>query len=398
MLSRDQQRLILNLMCRESGISDIAEVTKHSTTTVRRYIARFGEALAASHDRLVRGHRSTRLECDEIFSFVYVRFPEKPWSGKVQSHQVGEFYTWTGFDPDSKLLVSWHVGRRGFHDCLTFMTDLKGRVSGRQLITTDGLEAYRDAIQQTFGADADHVVIKKALGHHYDEEKREAHTHVLAMYKQPQNQAKVDLTLASTSLVERFNGTIRNFNPRFRRKTYKFSKKHENHVHAQAIAFMYYNWVKPHTGLPKGERKLTPAIKAGLTTKVWTYDDLLDEVDLYWRNKAAQSVLRVAELPRYTPVPPGEWSIRPYFVSFSPKKRIAKVHTATCRDARRAGAGRKEGPRANLWYAFETEGGARKCAETLAPLEHSVCSICIVGHYAGNAVTGRGPDGHKTVG
>ena len=388
-LSRDSQRMILKLMCRSSGIGDIVEITGHSPNTVRRCLARFGEALAAVHDRWVRGIAPTRLQLDEIWAFVYARRESRisvsPLRKRAPPADYGEYYTWTAFDPDSKLFVSYHTGNRGSESGIVMLTDLNSRVVSRPMISTDGFQAYGDLIQRSFGADMDHVVMEKVFAGKHVPRTGETTKYLIGLNKVPQNQSKVDVTLASTSLVERLNASIRNYTARMTRRTYKFSKKLENHIHAFSVFVMYYNFVKPHAGFGKAERHLTPAIKAGLTNKVWSYDDLLDEVDEYWRKKAIKPSLQVVPSLQYTPLAVGETTDRPYVVSYSARKREAKVHKATCRAGRKTNNGR----RLNQWYAFHSERAARRCAENLSPVQHSVCSICIVGHYAGNIATGR---------
>ena len=56
---------------------------------------------------------------------------------------------------------------------------------------------------------------------------------------------------------------------RFTRLTNGFSKKVENHAHAIALHFMYYNFVRIHKTL-----KVTPAMQAGITKKLWSIEDL----------------------------------------------------------------------------------------------------------------------------
>jgi hypothetical protein len=56
---------------------------------------------------------------------------------------------------------------------------------------------------------------------------------------------------------------------RFTRLTNGFSKKVENHAHAIALHFMYYNFVRIHKTL-----RVTPAMEAGLTNKLWSVEDL----------------------------------------------------------------------------------------------------------------------------
>jgi IS1 family transposase len=242
-LSRDEQRLILNLMCRSNGISDIVEITGHSPNTVRRHLARFGEALIASFDRHVRGIAPSRIEVDEIWSYVHAK-RECNVAHEDRKRPLpadyGAFYTWTALDPDSKLLLGFRIGDRGYKTGLAFLVDLSARITGRPLITSDAHGPYPDAITKAFGGEVDHVVLKKEFKKWYNPETREAGNVLSGLEKVPQNQTKVDLSLASTSLVERMNASIRNYVSRFTRSTYKFSKLLENHVHAQAVFVMYY--------------------------------------------------------------------------------------------------------------------------------------------------------------
>ena len=57
---------------------------------------------------------------------------------------------------------------------------------------------------------------------------------------------------------------------RFTRLTNAFSKKVENHACAVALHAMYYNFVRIHQTL-----KVTPAMAAGVTDKLWEMDDLV---------------------------------------------------------------------------------------------------------------------------
>ena len=56
----------------------------------------------------------------------------------------------------------------------------------------------------------------------------------------------------------------------FTRLTNGFSKKIEMHAHAVAIHFAYYNFCKIHQSL-----RVTPAMEAGLTSRVWDLQDLV---------------------------------------------------------------------------------------------------------------------------
>jgi hypothetical protein len=51
---------------------------------------------------------------------------------------------------------------------------------------------------------------------------------------------------------------------RFTRLTNGFSKKLENHEHALALYFMYYNFCRIHQSL-----RVTPAMEADISDHVW---------------------------------------------------------------------------------------------------------------------------------
>ena len=63
---------------------------------------------------------------------------------------------------------------------------------------------------------------------------------------------------------------------RFTRLTNAFSKKLENHMHALAVYFMHYNFVRIHQTL-----RSTPAMKAGVTDHLWTLEEMVGLIDMF---------------------------------------------------------------------------------------------------------------------
>jgi hypothetical protein len=82
-----------------------------------------------------------------------------------------------------------------------------------------------------------------------------------------------------TSHVERLNGTQRVFLKRLNRLTLCFSKKLANLEAAFAMFAAYYNfcWRTRKPG-KTGRKRPTAAMMAGLTDRVWTFDELFAEV------------------------------------------------------------------------------------------------------------------------
>ena len=61
---------------------------------------------------------------------------------------------------------------------------------------------------------------------------------------------------------------------RFTPLTKAFSKKLENHCHALALYFMFYDFCRIHKTL-----KVTPATAAGVTTKLWSMEEIVALID-----------------------------------------------------------------------------------------------------------------------
>ena len=74
----------------------------------------------------------------------------------------------------------------------------------------------------------------------------------------------------STSFIERQNLTMRMHMRRFTRLTNGHSKKIDNHRHAVALHYMYYNFCRIHQTLC-----VTPAMEAGISDHVWSLEEMV---------------------------------------------------------------------------------------------------------------------------
>lgn len=247
----------INATCRMFGVG------KH---TVLRLLEDAGCACAAYHDVMVRDLRVKRVQCDEIWSFVYGK--DKNLSMEQVQAGTGSVWTWTAIDADSKLIITYMLGDRGAGTAMAFMRDMASRISTRIQLTTDGHRVYADAVESAFGSEIDYAMLVKLYGASNEGESRYSpatcigcRTGVLS--------GNPDSKYISTSYVERQNLSMRMGMRRFTRLTNGFSKKIENHGHQIALYFFHYNFCRVHKSL-----RVTPAMEAGLTDHVWTLEEL----------------------------------------------------------------------------------------------------------------------------
>ena len=126
---------ILSMLCEGSSMRSTARVTDVSFNTVVKLLVDAGEACAAYHDKTVRGIKAKRVQCDEIWSFVYAK-QKNVATAKRLDLAYGDVWTWTALDADSKLLISCLVGGRDADYANAFMLDVADRLENRVQMTT----------------------------------------------------------------------------------------------------------------------------------------------------------------------------------------------------------------------------------------------------------------------
>ena len=263
---------ILAMLCEGSSMRSISRVADVSINTVTKALVDAGEACLALHDQTVRNVTAKRIECDEIWSFCHAK-QKNVADAKAAPDGAGDVWTWTAIDADTKLIVSYFVGDRSGESAMVLMDDLRGRLANRVQLTTDGHKAYLDAVEEAFGSDVDFAQLVKIYGPTFAGPGRYSPADCVGTRK-VRVMGSPDIAKVSTSIVERQNLTMRMSMRRFTRLTNAFSKKIDNHVHALALYFTFYNFCRIHKSL-----RVSPAMAAGCTDRLWSFDDILARID-----------------------------------------------------------------------------------------------------------------------
>ncbi len=245
----------------------VSRMTGVDRETVGTLLARVGEGCEALLNDTMVNLPCTRLELDELWSFV----------GKKQRHvkaddaeSVGDAWTWLAIDAETKLVPSFLVGKRTDADARAFVADLAARLTIRVQLSTDGLRSYIGAIGESFGTTGvDFAQVIKS----YEAEPlgpgRYSPPKVTKVEKLPIYGAPVE-ELVSTSYVERMNLSVRMMGRRYTRLTNAFSKKLDMHVASTALTLAAYNFTRQHRTL-----RCSPAMAAGVSRTLWSTDELV---------------------------------------------------------------------------------------------------------------------------
>jgi IS1 family transposase len=266
---------ILNMLVEGSSMRSISRVVDVSINTVSKLLVDAGNACAAYHYEHVRDVKAERVQCDEIWSFVYSKAKNTP-TAKAAPYGAGDVWTWTALDSGSKLILSWLVGDRSASTANVFVDDLASRLANRIQLTTDGYRVYLDAVAGAFEDDINYAMLVKLYGEDPNAvgpERKYSPGDCVGTRKEPIT-GNPDRKHISTSHVERHNLTMRMQMKRFGRLTNAFSKKVDNHIHALSLYFVWYNFCRQHKA-----HKLSPAMAAGVTDRLWSMEDIADLIE-----------------------------------------------------------------------------------------------------------------------
>jgi len=236
-VDEDKAVMALNLLCEGMSVRAASRTTELHKSTILKALVYAGEA------------------CERL---------------KTDDPQKGDAYCFTAIERDSKLLLTWHLGRRTEPHTDVFIEQLDKATAGRFQITTDGLTSYPNAIGYHLGMRTDYAVLVKEYGHDNEDERRYSPPGLTGTEKTVIH-GTPDPEMICTSIVERMNLSIRTFARRMTRLTCAFSKCWRNHKAALALVFAHYNFCRMHKSI-----QMTPAMKADLTRRPWSLRDLLE--------------------------------------------------------------------------------------------------------------------------
>lgn len=275
-LSLARRASILRVLLEGNSVRSTARITGAAKATVLKLLVEVGEFCSVYEDHALRNLTVNRIEADEIWAFVGAKAKNARREGD------GDIWTFTAIDADSKLMVSWLVGDRSAENAHWFIHDVAGRLANRVQLTTESHKLYLTTTEDAFGWNgADFAQIVKTYGTPEGVPASRYWPAECTGIEKVRVFGKPDVSLVSTSYVERQNLNMRLAMPCFSRLKNGYSKKAENHAHAVGLYFFCYNYCRPHQTLTKanGGIKQTPAMAAGVASQMWSIEDMLRVMD-----------------------------------------------------------------------------------------------------------------------
>jgi IS1 family transposase len=269
MLSLDKKVAVVSALVEGCSIRSTSRMTGVAKGTILRLLAGVGQACADYQDAALRNIPAQRIQVDEIWSFVGCK-EKNVTLEKVEVSWCGDVWTFVAIEAQTKLVISWYMGRRDAGCATEFLQDLQGRLANRVQLTTDGHKMYLTAVADTFATEIDYARLVKIYGQPSIEEQRRYSPAVCVDAQAQIVSGDPDPSHISTSYIERQNLTMRMNMRRFTRLTNAFSKKVENHAHMVALFYMWYNFVRIHQTL-----RVTPAMEAGISSHPWSINEII---------------------------------------------------------------------------------------------------------------------------
>lgn len=266
-LSPDQQTAAIAHLCEGISIRSASRLLDIHRDTIMRLGVKVGQGCAAVHGKLMVNLRVSRIELDEVWSFIKKKrrnvLAEDP-------DTVGDQYIYLAMDGTGKAILSWVIGKRNYRNSQRLVDDVRFRVLGVPEISTDGYIPYQKAVDLSYDGLASHGIVDKQTviiagdgnaDGYYAKEK------LLAVKRTAFSGNPGHIC---TSFIERQNLTLRQSQRRLTRLSNGFSKKFENHCAAIALYATHYNFCRVHETL-----RITPAMQLGVTDHVWTITELV---------------------------------------------------------------------------------------------------------------------------
>jgi IS1 family transposase len=160
-LPKEKQVAVISALAEGASLRAITRMTGIHRSTIAGLALRVGQGCALLLDEKMCNLQCDFLQFDEIWGFI----------GKKEKHRrvdddptLGDVWTFCAIDAETKLVPAFKVGKRDHLTANAFVSDVASRLRNRPQVSTDGLRAYVEAVENAFGMNVDYGMIIKNYG------------------------------------------------------------------------------------------------------------------------------------------------------------------------------------------------------------------------------------------
>jgi transposase-like protein/IS1 family transposase len=269
-LPAEKVSMILRCLVEGNSVRSTSRLCDVEKRTVLTLLKTAGDHCERFMEHTLRDVSVKELALDECWSYV----------GKKEGHKflhekdddtIGDQYVYIALERNTKLVVAWHLGKRNRDNTYEFISKVRRATADQRFeIATDAWPSYVPEIDLQLSDRANHSVVVKVYEHSVEEGKERYSPGRFVRVEKSVGSGVPDLGRASTSHVERKNGSLRQWCKRLTRLSYAFSKKKENLRAALALHFWYYNFARIHSSI-----RVTPAQESQVTDHIWNFEELM---------------------------------------------------------------------------------------------------------------------------
>jgi len=139
-IDRRKAVLALRMLLEGNSLRSVERIVGIAHATVLSLLETVGRRAVAYWETEMNSLPVMDVEVDEIWGFIGCK--EKTRKRNGYGEEFGDCYTFTAIERTTKLLVTYHVGKRTPTDTRVFSERLRRATNGRFQLTTDGYPAY----------------------------------------------------------------------------------------------------------------------------------------------------------------------------------------------------------------------------------------------------------------
>jgi len=241
----EDANLALRLLVEGNSIRATERISGLNRNTSCKLLVKFGEKCQAFMNAKMRGLKLEHLEVDEQWTFVGKKQSRLTMNEREERHDIGDVYLWTALDQKTKLMPCFLIGKRSANNARRFLMDIASRLEFINAyasdahsfmaggytpivqISTDGFNAYPEAVDLTFGP---YVKFGTIVKEYKNASMIYTPSEMVGTIRKGRCgfKSESENRTICTSHVERLNGTQRLVMKRLKRLTVCFSKKLRN--------------------------------------------------------------------------------------------------------------------------------------------------------------------------